>query len=137
MASKKVVIPAKAGIQELVSIWNDCPQPDRGMTSIVVIKTIYGTISFVLVSILRIISFRSKWRNQSIHHIKVLLRGWDDTSKTMPAQSKLLIPTLYEIDLQICTKWLSKVRYSDSLKMMYIWMEMHWVQTFCQHQHLI
>jgi len=60
------------------------------MTSIVVIKTIYGTISFVLVSILRIISFRSKWRNQSIHHIKVLLRGWDDTSKTMPAQSKLL-----------------------------------------------
>jgi len=69
MASKKVVIPAKAGIQELVSIWNNCPQPDRRMTNIVVIKTIYGTISFVLESILRIISFRSKWRNQSIHHI--------------------------------------------------------------------
>jgi len=74
------------------------------MTNIVVIKNIYGTISFVLVSILQINSFRSIWRNQSIHHIKVLLIGRDDTSKTMPAQSKLLIPTLYEIDLQICTK---------------------------------
>jgi len=62
------------------------------MTNIVVIKTIYGTISFVLESILRIISFRSKWRNQSIHHIKVLHIGREDTSENH-ASTKQIINT--------------------------------------------